>query len=63
MELEALQGINSDVKALGAQVVVTPTNVPAEDPKSYYETAKRIAAILAPETSGGDAITLSGSQA
>ncbi|MBI3182577.1 MAG: pyridoxal-phosphate dependent enzyme [Myxococcales bacterium] len=31
------------LKALGAQVVVTPTNVPADDPKSYYETAKRIA--------------------
>src|SRR5439155_1410644 len=25
-----------------AEVVVTPTNVPAEDPRSYYETAKRI---------------------
>ncbi|MFZ5470331.1 MAG: pyridoxal-phosphate dependent enzyme [Myxococcota bacterium] len=31
------------LKALGAQVIVTPTNVPADDPKSYYETAKRIA--------------------
>jgi cystathionine beta-synthase len=31
------------LKALGAQVIVTPTNVPAEDPRSYYETAKRIA--------------------
>ncbi len=30
------------LKSLGAQVVVTPTNVPAEDPRSYYETAKRI---------------------
>lgn len=30
------------LKALGAQVVVTPTNVPAEDPRSYYETAKRL---------------------
>ena len=30
------------LKALGAEVVVTPTNVPAEDPRSYYETAKRI---------------------
>src|SRR5207237_2231868 len=30
------------LKALGAQVVVTPTNVPAEDPRSYYEAAKRI---------------------
>ena len=33
--------INS-LKAFGAEVVVTPTNVPAEDPRSYYETAKRI---------------------
>jgi cystathionine beta-synthase len=31
------------LKALGAQVVVTPTNVPADSPHSYYETAKRIA--------------------
>ncbi len=31
------------LKALGAQVIVTPTNVPAEDPNSYYETAKRLA--------------------
>ena len=31
------------LKALGATVVVTPTNVAAEDPRSYYETAKRIA--------------------
>src|SRR5256714_12955604 len=30
------------LKAFGADVVVTPTNVPAEDPLSYYETAKRI---------------------
>jgi len=30
------------LKAFGADVVVTPTNVPAEDPRSYYETAKRI---------------------
>ena len=30
------------LKALGAEVVVTPTNVAAEDPRSYYETAKRI---------------------
>src|SRR5690606_40888331 len=30
------------LKAMGAQVVVTPTNVPAEDPRSYYETANRI---------------------
>ncbi len=31
------------LKAMGAEVIVTPTNVPAEDPRSYYETAKRIA--------------------
>ncbi len=30
------------MKAFGAKVVVTPTNVPAESPQSYYETAKRI---------------------
>jgi cystathionine beta-synthase len=30
------------LKALGAEVVVTPTNVAAEDPRSYYETAKRL---------------------
>jgi len=38
----SLEKINR-LKALGAQVVVTPTNVPADDPRSYYETAKRIA--------------------
>src|SRR3954470_16439076 len=38
----SLEKINR-LKALGAQVIVTPTNVPAEDPNSYYETAKRIA--------------------
>jgi cystathionine beta-synthase len=31
------------LKAFGADVVVTPTNVPADSPESYYETAKRIA--------------------
>lgn len=30
------------MKAFGAKVVVTPTNVPADSPQSYYETAKRI---------------------
>lgn len=30
------------LKGMGAQVVVTPTNVPADDPRSYYETAKRL---------------------
>lgn len=37
----SLEKINR-LKALGAQVVVTPTNVAAEDPRSYYETAKRL---------------------
>jgi cystathionine beta-synthase len=32
------------LKALGAQVVVTPTNVPPDSPQSYYSAAKRIAA-------------------
>jgi len=31
------------LKGMGAEVVVTPTNVPAESPQSYYETAKRLA--------------------
>ncbi|MEY3012580.1 MAG: hypothetical protein RIT45_1315 [Pseudomonadota bacterium] len=31
------------LRAFGAEVVVTPTAVPAESPDSYYETAKRIA--------------------
>ncbi|MBD3233891.1 MAG: pyridoxal-phosphate dependent enzyme [candidate division Zixibacteria bacterium] len=31
------------LKAFGAKVVVTPTDVPADSPDSYYETAKRIA--------------------
>jgi cystathionine beta-synthase len=31
------------LKAYGAKVVVTPTNVPADSPESYYETAKRLA--------------------
>ncbi len=30
------------MKAFGAKVIITPTNVPAESPQSYYETAKRI---------------------
>ncbi len=30
------------LKALGAEVHVCPANVPADDPRSYYETAKRI---------------------
>ena len=38
----SLEKINR-LKALGAQVIVTPTNVAADDPKSYYETAKRVA--------------------
>ena len=31
------------LKAVGAKVVVCPTNVKAEDPRSYYSTSKRIA--------------------
>lgn len=31
------------LKALGAQVYVCPANVAADDPRSYYEVAKRIA--------------------
>ena len=31
------------LRAFGAQVVVTPTAVPADSPDSYYETAKRLA--------------------
>lgn len=31
------------LKSFGARVIVTPTNVPADSPLSYYETAKRIA--------------------
>jgi cystathionine beta-synthase len=30
------------LKGMGAHVVVTPTNVAAEEPRSYYETAKRL---------------------
>jgi cystathionine beta-synthase len=37
----SLEKINT-LKAYGARVVVTPTNVPADSPQSYYETAKRI---------------------
>ena len=32
------------LKAFGAHVVVTPTNVPADSPESYYSVAKRLAA-------------------
>ncbi|MEO0139706.1 MAG: cysteine synthase family protein [candidate division WOR-3 bacterium] len=31
------------LKALGAEVVICPTNVPPESPESYYSVAKRIA--------------------
>src|SRR5437868_13308861 len=31
------------LKAFGAKVIVTPTNVPADSPQSYYSVAKRIA--------------------
>ena len=40
-----VEGEDQDaLKAFGAQVVVTPTNVPADSPESYYSVAKRIAA-------------------
>ena len=32
-----------NLRAFGARVVVTPTSVPADDPRSYYSTARRIA--------------------
>lgn len=32
------------LKALGAEVYICPANVPADDPRSYYEVAKKIAA-------------------
>lgn len=32
------------LRAYGAEVIVCPTGVPAEDPRSYYETAKRLVA-------------------
>lgn len=31
------------LRAVGAEIVICPTNVPAEDPTSYYSTAARIA--------------------
>lgn len=31
------------LRSVGAQVVICPTNVDAEDPRSYYSTAKRLA--------------------
>ncbi|MBI3872102.1 MAG: cysteine synthase family protein [candidate division Zixibacteria bacterium] len=31
------------IKALGAEVVVCPTDVPHDDPRSYYESARRLA--------------------
>jgi cystathionine beta-synthase len=33
----------NNLKAFGAKVVVTPTNVEPDDPRSYYSVAKRIA--------------------
>ena len=36
--------INS-LKAFGAKVVVTPTNVKADDPRSYYSVAKRLSEV------------------
>jgi cystathionine beta-synthase len=32
------------LRAWGAQVVITPTNVDADDPRSYYSTARRLVA-------------------
>ncbi len=34
----------SALRSVGAQVVICPTNVEPEDPRSYYSTAKRLAA-------------------
>ncbi|MFA5311900.1 MAG: cysteine synthase family protein, partial [Methanomassiliicoccales archaeon] len=34
----------SSLKAFGAETIVTPTNVPPDDDRSYYSVAKRIAA-------------------
>ena len=31
------------LRAVGAEVIICPTNVNAEDPKSYYSTAARVA--------------------
>jgi cystathionine beta-synthase len=38
----SMEKVNA-LKGMGAEVVVTPTNVPADSPQSYYETAKRLA--------------------
>jgi cystathionine beta-synthase len=38
----SMEKVNA-LKGMGADVVVTPTNVPADSPQSYYETAKRLA--------------------
>ncbi|MBI2395879.1 MAG: pyridoxal-phosphate dependent enzyme [Deltaproteobacteria bacterium] len=44
MSQEKIAGL----RAFGARVVVCPTAVEADDPRSYYQTAKRIANELAP---------------
>ena len=31
------------LRAMGAEVIVCPTNVDADDPRSYYSVAKRLA--------------------
>ena len=31
------------IKAFGAEVIITPTDVPADSPQSYYSTARRLA--------------------
>lgn len=38
----SMEKINA-LRAFGAEVVVTPTDVPADDPRSYYSVAKKIA--------------------
>jgi cystathionine beta-synthase len=31
------------MKAFGAEVIITPTDVPADSPESYYSVARRLA--------------------
>ena len=37
-------GRKQAIESFGAEVVITPTDVPADSPESYYSTARRIAA-------------------
>lgn len=39
---QSIEKINN-LRAFGAKVIVTPTNVPPDDPRSYYSVAKRLA--------------------